>query len=530
MKKILSLIILVLISSSVFAGGLVTNTNQSAAWVRCPAMNAYTGVSAAYFNPAGLMKLDNGFHISLNNQIISQTRRIENFYTGIDGNSGLNNAVFTGTVFAPIFPSVYAVYKRDKFALSFGFLPVGGGGSANYENGLPSIEMKPSDLVYKMSATGVSEYNMKAQFEGSSIYFGYQAGISFNVSENVSLYAGLRFITAKNTYTGSIKDFELFNYMGGADWQRADSIFSGIVQSATTGALNLQAAIDLGVLVGSDPASPAVIAQLTALGVNATGFTNQMAVLGFTGAAKTYNNNSVLFNDQEADVLETGHALAPIVGMNIAAGEKLNIGIKLEMPAFIELTRDTKKDVQTGWISPADTTPETMFPTGRKYHSDMPAMLAVGISYKPLSKLNVNLSANWYFDVAENIAYGKKIRDEYVMNYTVIDKISYDLAAGLEYNITDKILVSGGYLLSRNGVNSLYQSDMSFALNSSTIGIGGAYKIGEKMQLNVGVGYTIYEQDYKHLRYEVSPALILYPKETYDKENIFFGIGLDYSF
>ncbi|MCK7536356.1 MAG: hypothetical protein MZV63_37935 [Marinilabiliales bacterium] len=43
------------------AGGIVTNTNQSAAWVRMFARDASTGIDAVYFNPAGLAKLRRWF-------------------------------------------------------------------------------------------------------------------------------------------------------------------------------------------------------------------------------------------------------------------------------------------------------------------------------------------------------------------------------------------------------------------------------------------------------------------------------------
>ncbi|NTV78917.1 MAG: hypothetical protein HGA25_07260, partial [Clostridiales bacterium] len=45
----------------ILAGGLVTNTNQSAMYTRLQNRNASTDIDAVYFNPAGLTKLGNGF-------------------------------------------------------------------------------------------------------------------------------------------------------------------------------------------------------------------------------------------------------------------------------------------------------------------------------------------------------------------------------------------------------------------------------------------------------------------------------------
>ena len=59
--KILSLSVM-LVASCVFAGGFVTNTNQSAHYVRGIAREASTEVDAAYTNPAGTAFMKDGFH------------------------------------------------------------------------------------------------------------------------------------------------------------------------------------------------------------------------------------------------------------------------------------------------------------------------------------------------------------------------------------------------------------------------------------------------------------------------------------
>jgi hypothetical protein len=54
MKKFAVLIIGVfLLMNTAFAGGILTNTNQSAQFVRMLSRNASTDLDAVYFNPAG---------------------------------------------------------------------------------------------------------------------------------------------------------------------------------------------------------------------------------------------------------------------------------------------------------------------------------------------------------------------------------------------------------------------------------------------------------------------------------------------
>ncbi|MCI5855401.1 MAG: hypothetical protein MR005_07705, partial [Prevotella sp.] len=54
--------------SSAFAGGLLTNTNQNVTFLRNPARDAAIGIDGVYSNPAGVIFLGEGFHLSLNIQ------------------------------------------------------------------------------------------------------------------------------------------------------------------------------------------------------------------------------------------------------------------------------------------------------------------------------------------------------------------------------------------------------------------------------------------------------------------------------
>ena len=290
------------ITGSLLAGGLVTNNNQSAAWVRLPARNASIGVDAAYFNPAGLMKLENGFHISLSNQSIWQKREVDNSYAGPGGAFGLNDHVYKGTVTAPLFPSIYAVYKMDKFAFSLGFNPIGGGGGALFKKGLPSFEMSPSDLVPALASQGASAYSLDAYFKGTSTFLGYQAGVSYKVNDWLSVAVGLRYVTAKNTYEGHLKDIELD--MGGT-WMKASDIFTGLaaqLTSITTIPASLAPVIALGAggltldqLVGMGQMTEAnqtlIEGALAAIGVPA-GTIPSMTVSQISGSSNTGNSRT----------------------------------------------------------------------------------------------------------------------------------------------------------------------------------------------------------------------------------------------
>ncbi len=223
-----------LISSTMYAGGILHNTNQSAMYTRMPARDATLGIDAVYYNPAGLTKLADGFHFSINNQFVGQTRTVTSNY------QYLNDPKYIGDVSAPLFPGVYAVYKTGNWAFSAGFNPIGGGGGATYNKGLPSFEMPISDLPPALSSQGqnVTAYRMNAFFEGQSVFFGYQANISYAINDMISIAIGGRYVTAKETYTGYIKDIEL--EMDGT-WVPAPTVFSNIAATLTGYAAGMDA-------------------------------------------------------------------------------------------------------------------------------------------------------------------------------------------------------------------------------------------------------------------------------------------------
>jgi len=483
MKRITLLIVgLLLIPFFSNAGGIVTNQNQSAAYIRMFARDASTDIDAVFFNPAGLTKLNDGFYISLNYQYIKQNKSVVSNYPYLEGTP----KEFTGVINVPIFPGVYAAYKKGKFTVSFGWNPVGGGGGATFEKGLPSFEMMLSDLVpvlqYQLSgvdqavlgATGtdpgfrnVTGYNSNIYFEGSSVFWGYQLNGSYAVTDKISAAIGVRYITAKNTYLGHLKDVTI----------DAPTIYGG---TQTPG--------DYVRIIQNQTENPA-------LGVFAAQLDAQ------TG-------------DFDVDVTQTGNGFAPILGLNVSPNEKLNIALKYEFATKLELTNETKVDGSG------------LFADGEKTRNDMPALLAVGFDYKITDKFKVASGFHYYFDKSAD--YGRKLNGVHVDNKDVIDRNSTEFALGLEYKLSDKMLLSIGYLNTQTGVTEDYQTDLSYSQHSNTVGFGGAYAISKGIDLNVGFGYTVYNDARKIYDYTNMLGQSITIKEEYDKDNLFVSFGLDF--
>lgn len=549
MRKILTFIAGTLIAGNLLAGGLVTNTNQSASWVRMPSRNASTEIDAAYYNPAGLMKLDNGFHFSLNNQIISQTRTITSTYPY------LNSSEYKGTVFAPFFPSIYAAFKMNKFAVSLGFMPIGGGGGATYENGLPSFEMGISDLVPGLYAKGINAtaYKVDIFFEGSSLFLGYQGAISYKINDMISIAAGARYVTAKNTYTGHLQD--VLVTINGTDVPISDYFF-GVAANLTSfigvptllapalptyGGLTLAQAQAGGILTATQRAG--IEAGLTgaiglsqgtvdAMTLNQVSGTITSATPAITPKITEANATGTLTADKTADVIQKGSGIAPFFSVNISPVENLNIAIKYEMATKLELVNETKQDLLIGYT--ATGTPITQFPDGEKFRNDMPATLTIGAELK-LSKIKIAAGGNYYFDKSAD--YGHKWDNDlsgltptvHIDNSEIIANNGLALHAAAELSLTDKFLVSAGWAWANKGVNAAYQSDLTFANATHTIGLGGAYNVNDKIRINIGGGYTMYLEDSKTVNHFLGTTNLL-PTETYTKNTMMLGIGLDLSF
>ncbi len=194
--------------SGLFAGGLLTNTNQSVHFLRNPARDASTEIDAAYTNPAGLAKLsEEGLHFSFNNQSAFQTRTITSTFAPFSGFGGNATKVFEGKASAPIVPSLFGAYKKGDWVLSGVIAVTGGGGKATFNKGLPSFEAPISMIPIQLNAMlPTDKYAVDAYMEGSSFIYGAQLGGTYSINEMFSAYAGFRMNIVNNGYVGHLRD------------------------------------------------------------------------------------------------------------------------------------------------------------------------------------------------------------------------------------------------------------------------------------------------------------------------------------
>ena len=552
-KAIFTIFSFILIAQLSFAGGIVTNTNQSAAWVRMMARDASVDVDAVFFNPAGLTQLEDGFYLQINSQTIKQSRTVTSSFPG------LNNDTYEGKTFVPFLPTAFAVYKRGNLALSAGFTVIGGGGSAEFNKGLPDFEYQLASLPSLLAGLkdvgdkagvdlSVTGYDVKSSITGTSSYLGFQAAASYKINDMISVAVGARYVTASNKYDGSIKDISVVN---GGQTMRADDFINQkavptlnglssqltqitqipgqlqpfidggagdftLAQIKANGYIDddtYNALIKAGQAIGISDPSVLTLKQFSGAIEQATPTLNeQIAALNGNAAVLTATANQLA--DKELQVEQTGSGITPFIGVdfNLMDGN-LGLAFKYEMKTNMTVTTKVIKD-DLG-----------LYKDGEEVPAEMPAMFSAGLRYKT-GGLKLQTGFHYYFDKAAK--YGKKnAAGEFVTNgeettfagstdKTLLAGNSTEFAIGLQYDLSSMFGVSAGFLMTNSKPNSVYQSSLSYSLPTKTIGFGFVVHPTSSLDIDLGVSTTSYD------KYEKDFGTY---KETYDKTALVFALG-----
>jgi long-chain fatty acid transport protein len=466
-KFALALVAAMTITTTVFAGGPMTNSNQSASFLRSIARGTSLDPDAVYNNPAGVVFMDNGFHIGINDQMAKQTRTVTSTYAPFAMSNGNATKEYVGEVFSPAIPSVHFAWKHNRWAVMVGMGVNGGGGSLEFADGLASFERMFSVLPAGMQqleipATG---YDMDMYLMGKSMTLAFNAGAAFRLTDWLSVAAQVRFSSTSNSYEGYMKNISLnpnapaFGMTGAM--MPASQFFQAI--AAQFGQVNPQLAT-----------AAAQYAALTA--------------------------------DHILDVKQKGTSISPVVALAFHKGA-WDASLKYEFKMATEL------EIESAEVSAKDPVINGIFADGSKVKSETPALLAAAVSrhFGP-----VKVTAQWhhYFDKDAENSFSPVIEgntNEYMM--------------GVEWNITDKWLVSAGAQRTQLNMNENAYSDMNFSISSWSIAAGLKYQVCDLVGINLGIMPTIYDE-----AVAVGQVSGVDFKDVYNRTSIAWGIGLDFKF
>lgn len=475
MKKIITSIVLSSLAFTSFAGGLLTNTNQSASFVRNPARYASLETDAIYFNPAGTAFFEKGWRISANWQMVWQNRDIT---------SHIDNKQYGAKIYVPVMPSLLASYSTGKWSFSGFFGIPGGGGNCNFDKGLPMFNQLGNgfkDLLPIISgaqATG----DAYSAFQSTQYVFGLQLGAAYRIIDNLSAYVGVRGNYTSATYNGGI-NFDGIN------------IKNGNAMQVSPLSLDLaQKGISVTPIIGID------------YKVGNFNFAAKYEFRAVTNLKNNTKNLGIFGENYNKGVAKAGENYSTPIYQAVYQQAVMQ-GAPSEYAA--EKAMNTVQEVagKLGMLSTLE--------DGKTLRNDTPASLSLGASWKATSWLQAMVSANYYFDknaTVESLLGGAN-------NNKNLAHDTYEVAAGLEFNVTKNLLLSAGVQYTDFGITNKYTSDLSFVNDSFMTGFGGKYSINEHWDINAGFCFAVYKKDKNTLK-----------AATYERDTYNATIGVDFKF
>lgn len=530
-------------SSSVsFAGGFLTNTNQNVAFNRMMSREASIGIDGVYYNPAGVVFLGDGHHLSINWQLAYQDRTIKNDYSLFTNN--VNNPItpreFKGKAFAPVIPSFQYAYNKGRWSFQGNFALTGGGGKCTFDNGLGSFERIVAETA--MAACGLArtvdgvlgsvlgsevsmfgsdqafgaggKYSFNSYMHGRQYYFGLSLGAAYKVSDNFSVFGGVRGIYATTNYYGYVEDIKVGNmplYMV-LDPTKKDAAnielscdqsgigFTPIIGvDFKTGKWNFSAKYEFKTRMRLKNKSVNLVPSIGNLPANLSSQMTQILTAQFTQAG---------LPAEQAVAKAEAAATAVLANQTV---QKTMLGLKNQF--------DTELDEAIG-----------EYADGKKIAADIPAYLSVGVGYSPIDPLRINVGFH-FFDDKNAKAYNNRQEK--------LDHGTLEYSAGVEYDINKKFTVSAGWQSTNYGLpeedattskDKRFMDDKSFVTSSNSVGLGGVWHFNKKMSLTVAYFHTFYQHKKTTESVELIPGNAINYSADYSRNNNVFAAGIDINF
>ena len=232
----------------------------------------------------------------------------------------------------------------------------------------------------------------------------------------------------------------------------------------------------------------------------------------------------------DLDVDQRGWGFTPVISLNYKI-QKLTLAAKYEFRTKVETKNRTNllnAGLGAGAAAAIAATPggatklaalsSTLdgvtadYKDGVKTRYDMPALLSVAVGYEFMSNLRAAVEYHFYDDKNAKMAHDRQKE---------LTRGTHEILAGIEWDINRKFTVSCGGQRTDYGLSDGYQQNTSFACNSWSIGLGGAWNINKHVRLNASYFTSLYS-DYKKQN--------TYGLETYSRTNHVIGVGVDYKF
>ena len=141
--------------------------------------------------------------------------------------------------------------------------------------------------------------------------------------------------------------------------------------------------------------------------------------------------------------------------------------------------------------------------------------LAVGAMWSISDDFRLNVGYHHFFD--KDVKWYNNTQD-------LLGGGTNEYLAGVEWDLTDKLTISGGGQITRYQLTDEYMNDMSFVVNSYSLGFGFNYKAADNITLKA----AYFQTNYGHYDRVTSTEPLI--SDSFTRTNRVLGIGCELNF
>lgn len=186
----------------------------------------------------------------------------------------------------------------------------------------------------------------------------------------------------------------------------------------------------------------------------------------------------------DVDSKREAYGVGAQFGLNYAATDKLNIGFRYDTK--INLKFKTKENHSgNGGLANLLFTKYPVYRDGQKIRRDLPAILALGASYKVSDKWTTFLGGNYYFNESAKM--------DRIGTTNVDYHNGWEISLGSEYWLNNKIAWLVGFNYADTGAPRQTYAATEYALNSKMVGTGFKYKPLPDSEITLAYNHYFYD-------------------------------------
>lgn len=436
-KRFGILAIAALLSTGAYAASIDHIQTYTPEYLGNQSQNGMINKSSVYYNPAGLVHLDNGTYFHIGAQLAVGHEKMD--YNGKEYKADLLQYI----------PTLALYSVRDERTIFWTFGGLGGGGDLEYKDGVAGLAVVP-DLLNSLTNNKFGFKDLGSSAEGKSLYGQTTLGRAWKVNDKLSMSIAGRAVLGMKKLKGDLN-------------------------------------------VGNDKLGKLL--------------------------------------DADIDVDRTAWGLGAQIGFNYKATDRLNLAMRYDSRVKLNFKASGDETLaDLGFIKPdlslgfSDIYSE--YKPGTKTRRDLPAILALGASYKVTDRWTTAISGNYYFNKDAKMDRTKASPILTALGVKDI-KAEYDngweIALGNEYKLNEKWTLLGSVNYAHTGAKVSSYDDIEFALNSVTVGAGLKYAPTDCDEWVFTVCHFFYDQESGHYDKKYAGYGVANPE--YDKNITAFGLA-----